>query len=79
MQFSVGGAWEIGGVSVTLGFSASYPDGRVTIGLNLGFAIRYVGATVCVTSAAKDPLQYSVVAFDRGTNWGRVYTAWVPD
>lgn len=81
VQFSVGGAWEIGGVSVTLGFSASYPDGRVTIGLSLGFAIRYVGATVtvCVTSAAKDPLQYSVVAFDRGTNWGRVYTAWVPD
>jgi len=81
VQFDLGGAWEIGGVSVTLGFSASYPDGRVAIGLSLGFAIRYVGATVtvCVTAAAKDPLQYSVVAFDRGTNWGRVYTAWVPD
>jgi len=81
VQFDLGGAWEIGGVSVTLGFSASYPDGRVAIGLSLGFAIRYVGATVtvCVIGAAKDPLQYSVVAFDRGTNWGRVYTAWVPD
>jgi hypothetical protein len=81
VQFNIGGAWEIGGVSVALGFSVSYPAGNVSIGVSLGFTIRYVGATVtvCVVSAAKNPSQYSVVAFDRGTNWGRVYTAWVPD
>ena len=81
VQFNISGAWEIGGVSVALGFSVSYPTGNVSTGVSLGFTIRYVGATVaaCVVSAAKDPLQCSVVAFDKGTNWGRVYTAWVPD
>jgi ethanolamine utilization microcompartment shell protein EutS len=81
VQFNIGGAWEIGGVSVALGFGASYPTGNVSIGVSLGFTIRYAGATVtvCVVSAAENPLQHSVVAFDRDTNWGRVYTAWVPD
>lgn len=81
MTWSISGTWQFDGLSVSLSFGVSYPTGGVTIGVSLSFVIRYAASSVkvCVARNAYDPFRYSVYAFDQGTNWGRIFTAWIPD
>ncbi|MGB9759227.1 MAG: hypothetical protein ACP5IT_06850 [Thermoproteota archaeon] len=78
---SMGGTWTIGGISVSLSFGVSYPTGSVTVGGSFGFSLKYesCSATISVVSNAYDPLKYSVYAFDAGTGWAKLYTAWIKD
>ncbi|MEM4873227.1 MAG: hypothetical protein QXY35_07215 [Thermofilaceae archaeon] len=81
VTWSISGTWQFDGLSVSLSFGVSYPTGGVTIGVSLSFVIRYAASSVrvCVIRNAYDPFRYSVYAFDQGTNWGRIFTAWIPD
>lgn len=76
IYIDLGGTWQIGGISVTLIFTPSYEK---KISIRLGFILRYTGCTafVYVFQNAYDPLEYDVYAFDKGTNWAKLYTAWV--
>jgi len=77
----MGGVWTIGGISVSLSFGVSYPTGSATVGGSFGFSLKYesCSATISVVSNPYDPLKYSVYAFDSGTGWAKLHTAWIKD